>query len=101
MKVLFIGGTGLISSACARLAVERGIDLYLLNRGRSARSVPLGAHLLQADVRDHQSVSSVLQRQDFDVVVDWIVYTPEQLEVDIQFFRGRTAQYFFISSAPG
>ena len=40
MKVLFIGGTGVISSACSELALARGIDLYLLNRGQS---VPTGA----------------------------------------------------------
>jgi len=99
MKVLFIGGTGVISSACSRLAVERGFDLSLLNRGRSARPIPLGAHLLRADARDQESVSKVLQGQVFDVVVDWIAYTPEQLEADLRLFRGRMAQYIFISSA--
>lgn len=99
MKVLFIGGTGVISSACSRLVVERGFDLSLLNRGRSARPIPLGAHLLRADARDQESVSKVLQGQVFDVVVDWIAYTPEQLEADLRLFRGRTAQYIFISSA--
>jgi len=99
MKVLFIGGTGVISSACSRLAVERGFDLSLLNRGRSARPIPLGAHLLRADARDQESVSKVLQGQVFDVVVDWIAYTPEQMEADLRLFRGRTAQYIFISSA--
>ncbi len=99
MKVLFIGGTGVISSACSRLVVERGFDLSLLNRGRSARPIPLGAHLLRADARDQESVSKVLQGQVFDVVVDWIAYTPEQLEADLRLFRGRMAQYIFISSA--
>ena len=56
MKVLFIGGTGKISSACSPLAVERGIDLYLLNRGQTDRPLPEGAHLLHGDIRDKASV---------------------------------------------
>jgi nucleoside-diphosphate-sugar epimerase len=99
MKALFIGGTGVISSACSRLAVERGADLTLLNRGRTERPIPSGIHLLQADVRDRESYSSALDGRIFDVVVNWIVYTPEQLEVDLRLFQGRTAQYIFISSA--
>lgn len=100
MKVLFIGGTGLISSACSALAVSRGIELYLLNRGAtSSRPAPEGAHILHGDIRDPQSVRAALGNQKFDVVVDWIVFTPEQLQVDLDLFRGRTGQYIFISSA--
>ncbi len=40
MKALFIGGTGLISSAVSRLAVERGIELTLLNRGQKGEFFP-------------------------------------------------------------
>lgn len=99
MKVLFIGGTGVISSACAALAVERGIDLYLLNRGQSARPVPAGAHRLTGDIRDRESARQALDTLTFDVVVDWIAYTPEHIEADLALFRGRTGQYIFISSA--
>lgn len=100
MKVLFIGGTGLISSACSALAVSRGIELYLLNRGAtSSRPAPEGAHILHGDIRDPQSVRAALGSQKFDVVVDWIVFTPEQLQIDLDLFRGRTGQYIFISSA--
>ena len=52
VKVLFIGGTGIISSACSALALEKGLDLYLLNRGRSSRPVPEGARVLNGDIRD-------------------------------------------------
>lgn len=99
MKVLFIGGTGLISSACSALAVERGIDLYLLNRGRSARAAPAGTHLLHADVRDQDAVEAALGTMRFDVVVNWIAFTPDHVEADLASFRGRTRQYIFISSA--
>lgn len=99
MKVLFIGGTGVISSACAELALARGIDLYLLNRGQSARPVPEGAKVLQGDIRDPASVRAALGDHTFDAVVNWIAFTPEHIERDLELFRGRTAQYVFISSA--
>jgi len=100
MKVLFIGGTGTISSACSALAVERGIDLTLLNRGETTRRpVPEGARVLQGDIRKPATVEEALGQELFDVVVDWVAYTPEQIETDLQLFRGRTGQYIFISSA--
>jgi nucleoside-diphosphate-sugar epimerase len=99
MKVLFIGGTGVISSACAALAVERGIDLYFLNRGKTERPVPNGVHLLQGDIRDAGSAEAALQGQTFDAVVDWIAFTPAHIETDLRLFAGRTGQYIFISSA--
>jgi nucleoside-diphosphate-sugar epimerase len=99
MKVLFIGGTGVISSACSRLAMRRGMELYLLNRGQTERPIPEGAHVLHGDARDRASVERALGEATFDAVVDWIVFAPEQLEADIALFRGRTGQYVFISSA--
>ena len=99
MKVLFIGGTGVISSACSRLAMRRGMELYLLNRGQTERPIPEGARVLHGDARDRASVERALGEATFDAVVDWIVFAPEQLEADIALFRGRTGQYVFISSA--
>jgi nucleoside-diphosphate-sugar epimerase len=99
MKVLFIGGTGVISSACSRLALERGIELYLLNRGQSVRPVPAGAKVIRGDIRDPASARAALGNLTFDAVVDWIVFTPDQIETDLDLFRGRTGQYVFISSA--
>jgi len=99
MKVLFIGGTGIISSACSNLAVQQGIDLYLLNRGQSTRPLVNGAAVLHGDIRDPQSARVALAHHSFDAVVDWVAFTPEHVENDLELFRGRTAQYVFISSA--
>jgi nucleoside-diphosphate-sugar epimerase len=99
VKVLFIGGTGIISSACSKLALEKGIDLYLLNRGKSIRPVPAGAKVLNGDIRDPESVSKAIGNLSFDAVVNWIAFTTDHIEVDLELFRGRTAQYVFISSA--
>jgi len=99
MKVLFIGGTGIISSACSQLAVDRGIELYLMNRGRTDRPVPSGAHHLIADIRDQGTVDTVLADHTFDAVVQWLGYTREHVEADIALFQERARQYVFISSA--
>jgi nucleoside-diphosphate-sugar epimerase len=100
LRVLFIGGSGVISSACSRLAVARGIDLFVLNRGRSTdRPLPPGVTKLQADVREPRSVRQEIKDLDFDAVVDWVAFTPDHVRADIDLFAGRTGQYVFISSA--
>ena len=100
MRVLFIGGTGLISSACTALAVERGIDVCLLNRGRTSRApLPAGVDVITADIHDRDAAASALAGQEFDVVVDWIAFTPDHVQRDIDLFQGKVRQYIFISSA--
>lgn len=100
MKVLFIGGSGIISSACSRLAVECGIDLYLLKRSAGGpRPVPAAATVLRGDIRDPASVEKALGGLEFDAVVDWVAFTPQHVQADIDLFRGRAGQYVFISSA--
>jgi nucleoside-diphosphate-sugar epimerase len=100
LKVLFIGGSGQISSACSQRAVDLGVDLYVLNRGRtSIRPLPAAVHLLQADVRDPSSARDAIGEHEFDTVVDFVAFTPEHVQSDIDLFTGRTAQYVFISSA--
>ena len=99
MKILFVGGSGIISSACSALAVRRGMTLYLLNRGQSSRPVPQAAHLLHGDIRDRASAQEALGDLTFDAVVNWVAYTPGHVEADLELFRNRTGQYVFISSA--
>lgn len=98
MKVLFIGGTGIISSGAAPMAIAQGIDLFLLNRGLSVRPQPEGATHLQADINDADAVTAVLGQLEFDAVVNWIAYEPADVARDIVLFRHRTGQYVFISS---
>jgi nucleoside-diphosphate-sugar epimerase len=99
-KVLFIGGSGIISSACSQLAVERGIELYVLNRGTtSLRPLPEQARVLRGDIREPDSVRAALGDLEFDAVVDWVAFTTGHIQADIDLFRGITKQYVFISSA--
>ncbi len=101
MKVLFIGGTGLISIASSELALQRGMDLTVLNRSASSKhTAPVGAALMIGDIHsDPEKLRDKLQGQYFDVVVDWIAYTAEDIERDISLFSGKVGQFIFISSA--
>ncbi len=99
MKVLFIGGTGTISTAVSQLAVDSGIDLYLFNRGINSEFIPNGASVITCDINDFEKAKSLLDEHNFDVVVDWIAFSPSDIERDINLFKGKTKQFIFISSA--
>ncbi|MFN2272114.1 MAG: SDR family oxidoreductase [Anaerolineae bacterium] len=98
MKALFIGGTGNISTSVSRRAAEKGIDLYLLNRGQHKVEIPGAKHIL-GDINQPAQVREMLAAQEFDAVVNWIAFKAEEVERDIELFEGRTGQYIFISSA--
>lgn len=98
MKVLFIGGTGNISTAVSRLCVERGIDLYLLNRGANKVKIEGGKTMI-GDIHQPQTLAAILKNHAWDVVVNWIAFHPTDIERDLNLFRGKTKQYIFISSA--
>ncbi len=99
MRVLFVGGTGNISSACARLALEKGIEITLFSRGLSSRASPPGARVIRGDIRDPRQAALALRGCEFDAVVDWVAYTPAHIKTDIDLFGGHTRQFVFISSA--
>ena len=101
MKILFIGGTGIISSACSNLALARGHELFLLNRSVSTKlPVPQGATVLQADVHTEEArLAQLLASHHFDAVVDYIAFTVDDIERDLRFFFGLTDLFVFISSA--
>ena len=97
MKVLFIGGTGNISSSVSKLALEKGVDLYHLNRGN--RPSVEGVKTLVADINDREHAIKLLADHKWDAVVNWIAFTPEDISRDFDLFEGKTRQYIFISSA--
>lgn len=98
MKILFLGGTGFISTAVSRLALAKGWELFLLNRGKRHAN-PEGCQSLVVDIGRPQDVRAAVGDTVFDVIVDWIAYTPQDIERDLALFRGRVKQYVFISSA--
>jgi len=101
MKILMIGGTGIISSACSELIIKRGMDLSILNRSVSTKfSIPEGAHHFVGDIYgDPARIAGLLHGQCFDAVVSWVAYTSEHIEDSIRLFSGLTEQFVFISSA--
>jgi len=98
VKVLFIGGTGNISTAVSKYAVKCGIDLYHFNRGRGTSSIP-GVQTIVGDFSQPAEMASRLKDHRWDVVVNWIAYTEADVQRDYELFKGKTAQYVFISSA--
>jgi nucleoside-diphosphate-sugar epimerase len=110
MKILFIGGTGNISSAVSRLVVAKGHELHLLNRARSRlHPIPEGARVITADIHAGGGVPEALRGASYDAVVDWIAFTTRDIERDLSWFGGgeggasgpmaEIGQFVFISSA--
>ena len=98
MNVLFIGGTGNISTWSSRLAVAKGIDLSLLTRGRRPADIP-GAKIITADINNKSQMATAIKGRRWDCVVNWVAFTPADIARDIELFRDKCSQYIFISSA--
>ncbi len=98
-KVLLVGGTGTISRSFSRYLLGQGHDLYLLNRGRRTEDIPAAAKLLQADIADDKAVYALLKDKYFDAVVDFICYGENDAQRSYGYFKDKTDQYIFISSA--
>ena len=99
MKVLFIGGTGLISTAVSELAVQKGFELSILNRGQREDGLSNKIERINCDIYDLDAVQKVLKNRYFDAIVQWIAFTPDHVKRDYKLFKGHTNQYVFISSA--
>ncbi len=99
MRILIIGGTGVISSAVTRQLAAEGHELWLLNRGSRHGEVPKGVHQIIADIHDEEDVKEKISDLSFDAVCEFIGFVPADVERDIRLFTGKTRQYVFISSA--
>ena len=99
MRILFIGGTGIISTACTRAALTEGYQVFHLNRGKRPERTPGGVISLRADIRDRGQVQEVLEKRTFDCIVNWVAFTPDHARQDIDLFAPLTSHYIFISSA--
>ena len=98
LRILFLGGSGVISTACVRAAVAAGHDVAVLNRGSRSRPLPEGVRELTADVRDGDAVRGAIGGDRFDVVADFLSFIPDHVETTLSAV-GSPAQYIFISSA--
>lgn len=98
MDILFVGGTGIISSACVRRALDDGHEVWTLNRGGARLANQVGDRALHADASDEDAVRAVLAGRRFDAVIQWTAYVPEQIDKDLRLYED-CGQYVFISSA--
>jgi len=98
MRVLFLGGAGMIGSAAAARAAASGFDVTIVTRSEPARAVAAGVRQLRADVRDPAALRAVLGDEEFDSVVNWVGFTPDDVRAHPGLFTGRTGQYVFIST---
>lgn len=100
MKILFIGGTGTISTAITKqLSKNNQHQLYLINRGNRNKILPDNVTVISGDVNEESIIAETIKDFKFDVVADFIAFTPDQLERDYRLFQGKTKQFMFISSA--
>ena len=99
MKILIVGGTGIISAAVSRALLEAGHELWLINRGNRNECLPQGARILRADINDTECVEKQLRGENFDCTADFVVQKPEDIDRDYRLFAGKTRQYIFISSS--
>lgn len=99
MKILIIGGTGLISTAITRYLLERGEDITLYNRGKTSPAIPSGARTITGDRKDYKAFEvHMAEAGPFDCVIDMICYLPEEAESDIRAFKGRVGHFIFCST---
>lgn len=99
MRVLFIGGTGTISTAITKKLCEGNNEIYLLNRGNRNNELPSDIKFITVDVNNEAEVKEKIKDLEFDTVCDFIGFVPEQLERDFRLFNGKTKQFMYISSA--
>ena len=100
MKALFIGGTGIISTAIVkRLVEELHWEVWLINRGNRQNVVPKGVHQIIADINDEADVADKIKDLTFDTVCEFIGFHVEDVERDYRLFKDKTRQYIYTSSA--
>ncbi len=99
MKILIIGGSGILSSSVVDCCISNGHEVTIMNRGNNLEFTNDKARLIVCDARKPESVKKRLNELHFDAVIDFIVYQKEQLELSLSLFGKTADQYVFISSA--
>jgi len=96
-RILFVGGTGQISYPCVERAVAEGHEVSVYNRGKRDLALPQGVKSIVGELAGPEYAD--LAKAKFDVVCQFIAFTPDQVARDIEVFAGNCGQYIFISSA--
>jgi nucleoside-diphosphate-sugar epimerase len=99
LRVLYIGGSGNISTACVEASLARGHRVTLLCRGRTGNAFGAAVEEIHGDRNDLAVLREAAERTRYDAVVNFVGFDVAQVELDLAAFAGRTGQYLFISSA--
>ena len=99
MRLLIIGGTGVLSTAVVAEALRKGVSVTMINRGNRASNIPDNVILIKSDCRDYDTIERHIQSQYYDAVIDFLCYDEAQAKSSIEFYSKYAKQYIFISSA--
>lgn len=99
MKLAVVGGSGVITSAIAKEALNLGWSVTTINRGKSVRGIPEGAEFICSDSHDVESMQKSLAGREWDAVVDATAFTESHMRDAINVWTDRSNRYFLISSA--
>ncbi|MCI8396872.1 MAG: NAD-dependent epimerase/dehydratase family protein [Clostridia bacterium] len=99
MKILFIGGTGILSTDIVKLCIKKGHEVYIINRGHNNKELEQNVKFIIVDINKSEEVKKKVSGMYFDVVIDFLSYTESQLRSKLQIFNNNCSQYIFISSA--
>lgn len=75
MKILFFGGTRFLGVHAVKYLLAAGHDVTIATRGLTADSFGAAVNRLVIDRNDSQQLISVLQGQQFDVIIDNLSYS--------------------------
>ncbi|MDB5800623.1 MAG: hypothetical protein JWL63_1562 [Rhodocyclales bacterium] len=99
MKVLILGGTGVISRAIVDRLLVQGHEVVAYNRGSKRLKFAGPVAHITGDRADRATFKSVMQSQRFDVVIDMICFTEADATSTVETFRGRVEQIIICSSS--
>jgi nucleoside-diphosphate-sugar epimerase len=99
MRILIIGGTGLISTPMTHFLLDHNVDVTLFNRGETLSRIPPSIRVVHGDRQRYTEFETQMQSLGhFDCVIDMVGYTPEDAESVVRAFRGRVEQFIFCST---
>ncbi len=98
MRVLIIGGTGLISVGIVKHLQARGADITMFNRGKRENNFPASIRQLTGDRNEFDVFERRFAGDRFDVVIDMIAFSPQQARSDVRAFGGRCTHFIFCST---
>ena len=99
MKVLLIGGTGILSTDIVKQSLKKGYEVYILNRGNRNNDIDSRVKVIIGDIRNVEQIREKIKREHFDVVIDFLSFNKEQLRNTLSLFENKCDQFIFISSA--